>query len=493
MRRPISSGRRSTLSCAALIFAAALSPLTAQQAPASSLTRADSALISRILLAEDRRDSSDRALAEGLRHRDTRVQLLARRAIGRIRDPRFGARDSLPALPAPPAWPEPAWLLRFRAVIARRQDCAALRSALADSAWPVRLRAADLADSSCAADTALVSTLVDWIDHLPADVTARVRGGVSWHAAAHAMMGLAKLRPEDARPRAEKLSSHSQWQLRAYAARALGLLRDSARLRELVRDPNDNVKEAAILALRGLTGHSDDSLYATALDADGAQAVRAAAGALEGTPSQALRDRARLAFERWVARDNGPARDTRLALLAAAGLPASADRPPAPSTELPPRLVALALGQEVRLRVTMAASSGGGSFVVRLRGDVAPMMAARVLALVHSHYYDGLTWHRVEPDFVIQGGSPGANEYIGYPRYFRDELGTVPHVRGTVGMSTRGHDTGDAQWFVNLRDNLRLGRDYTVFGEVVDGMQVVDAILEGDTIATIEELPARSP
>ena len=132
-------------------------------------------------------------------------------------------------------------------------------------------------------------------------------------------------------------------------------------------------------------------------------------------------------------------------------------------------------------------SSGGRSFVVRLRGDVAPIMAARILALANAHYYDGLDWHRVEPDFVIQGGSPGRNEYVGHPRYMRDELGTVPHLRGTVGMSTRGHDTGDAQWFVNLKDNPRLGRDYTVFAEVVDGMAVVDGVLEGDVIASIRE------
>jgi len=100
----------------------------------------------------------------------------------------------------------------------------------------------------------------------------------------------------------------------------------------------------------------------------------------------------------------------------------------------------------------------------------------------------GLTWHRVEHDFVIQGGSPGANEYVGFEQFLRDELGTVPHLRGTVGMSTRGHDTGDAQWFVNLRDNLRLGRDYTVFAEVVSGIDVVDGILEGDTISSIEEV-----
>ena len=134
----------------------------------------------------------------------------------------------------------------------------------------------------------------------------------------------------------------------------------------------------------------------------------------------------------------------------------------------------------------MASASGGGSFVVRLRGDVAPIMAARILALVRARYYDGRAWHRVEPDFVIQGPSPDDNEYVGHPRFLRDELGTVPHVRGTVGMSTRGHDTGDAQWFVNLKDNLRLGRDYTVFGEIVDGIDVADGVLEGDVIERIE-------
>ena len=133
----------------------------------------------------------------------------------------------------------------------------------------------------------------------------------------------------------------------------------------------------------------------------------------------------------------------------------------------------------------MASSSGGGSFVVRLRGDVAPMTAARVLALVNEGYYNRLDWQRVEPDFVIQGGSPGSNEYVGAAQFFRDELGTVPHARGTIGMSTRGHDTGDGQWFVNLRDNLRLGRDYTVFAEVVERIETVDGVMEGDVIESI--------
>ena len=112
-----------------------------------------------------------------------------------------------------------------------------------------------------------------------------------------------------------------------------------------------------------------------------------------------------------------------------------------------------------------------------------------MLRLVRAGYYDGGNWHRVEPDFVIQGAGPGTNEYVGYAHYLRDEFGTVAHPRGTVGMSTRAHDTGDAQWFINLRDNPRLIRDYTVFAEVVSGIDVVDAILEGDTVASMRIEP----
>ena len=58
-------------------------------------------------------------------------------------------------------------------------------------------------------------------------------------------------------------------------------------------------------------------------------------------------------------------------------------------------------------------------------------------------------------------------------------------------MSTRAHDTGDAQWFINLKDNVRLGRDYTVFAEVIEGMEVVDGVLEGDVVAKVEEIRVR--
>jgi cyclophilin family peptidyl-prolyl cis-trans isomerase len=458
--------------------------------PGLAQSRADSALVGRILVAEDRRDSTDAAIAEGLRHDDPRVRTIARRAVGRIRDPRFAARDSLPPVPAPPAWPEPAWRLRYRALAGPGADCGALRAALADSVWHVRLRAADLAEAPCGTDSVIVRTLSRWVASLPRDTRPRAGGGVSWQSGAHALVALARIAPERARARLGVLAVHPDWHVRLYAARAAAVLEDTFRLRALAADPDGNVQEAAIGALSKLVGHAADDVYLAALHGNQAQAVRAAAVALKESPAPGARAAADSLFERWVRRANESERDVRVALLEAAGRPASDDRPPPPRFDLPPDAVALALGREVRVRMTMSPDAGGGSFVVRLRGDVAPVMAGRVLALVRDGYYDGGSWHRVEPDFVIQGGGPGTNEYVGYAHYFRDELGTVAHPRGTVSMSTRGHDTGDAQWFINLKDNPRLVRDYTVFAEVIEGMDVVDGILEGDVVATVRVEPA---
>ena len=76
------------------------------------------------------------------------------------------------------------------------------------------------------------------------------------------------------------------------------------------------------------------------------------------------------------------------------------------------------------------------------------------------------------PNFVVQGGSPGANEYVGAADFMRDEVGLWPHVRGAVGISTRGRDTGDAQFFVDLVDDPVRPR-YTVFGQLLNGIEVV--------------------
>jgi cyclophilin family peptidyl-prolyl cis-trans isomerase len=130
-----------------------------------------------------------------------------------------------------------------------------------------------------------------------------------------------------------------------------------------------------------------------------------------------------------------------------------------------------------------------GTFELALFTSVAPLTVLKFAHLAEAGYYNGLTFHRVVPNFVIQGGSPGANEYVGDATFMRDEVGLWPHVRGAVGISTRGRDTGDAQIFVDLVDNPRLDHAYTVFAQVLNGMDVVDRILEGDVIDRIDIIP----
>lgn len=462
----------------------------------AAVTRADSALVARILTAEDRRDSASAALREGLQHRDARVRLLARRAMARIGDAKFVERDSLPAPEAPPSYPDAAWRTRLRALDAAPVDCARIRRGLSDEVWAVRLHAADKTTPACASDTAIVATLTRWISTMPSNSRRRT-GEAGWRAAAHALVALARIAPADARRALPRFATSPVPGLRTYAARAAGVLADTATLRALATDANDNVREAGIDALSSVAGHASDDLYLRALNASGYQVIRAGARALKGSPRTSdIVAAAGPVLARLRADSSETSRDERVVLaerLTEAGVKDASSalvRQPAP-VPLPRDAVALALGRSYRLRVVLADSSGGGSFIVRLRGDVAPIMAARVLDLARSGWYNGRTWYRVEPDFVIQGGGPGSNEYVGHPRFLRDELSALPQVRGTVGMSTRGHDTGDAQWFVNLRDNKRLTRDYTTFGEVVDGIDVVDGILEGDVIARIDILPAK--
>jgi cyclophilin family peptidyl-prolyl cis-trans isomerase len=127
-----------------------------------------------------------------------------------------------------------------------------------------------------------------------------------------------------------------------------------------------------------------------------------------------------------------------------------------------------------------------GNFTIQLLPEEAPITVAMFARLAESKYYNGLTFHRIVPNFVLQGGSPGASEYVGYSDFMRDELGLLSHRRGTLGISTRGRDTGDAQIFINLVDNFRLDHSYTVFARITDGMDNVDKIQEGDVIESIE-------
>lgn len=126
-----------------------------------------------------------------------------------------------------------------------------------------------------------------------------------------------------------------------------------------------------------------------------------------------------------------------------------------------------------------------GDVMIRLFADT-PYTSANFIRLVESGFYDNTYFHRVIPNFVAQGGSKygDGSGSVGYS--IREELNQRSHRKGTIGMATAGKDTGGAQFFFNLAPNLHLDSNYTVFGEVVDGMDIVMSLEQNDQILKAE-------
>ena len=119
----------------------------------------------------------------------------------------------------------------------------------------------------------------------------------------------------------------------------------------------------------------------------------------------------------------------------------------------------------------------------------APGTVANFVKLSKEGFYDGLTFHRVIPDFVIQGGCPNGNGAGGPGYTIKCELDGVNqyHDRGVLSMAHAGRDTGGSQFFIcHSRSNTsHLDRNHTVFGKVVEGVDVIDDIRQGDVIQKI--------
>jgi len=385
-----------------------------------------------------------------------------------------GARDPSPAVRLE--------ALRSRRARGDMDACAIALAAVGDRDTHVALLALDgLGDCGSMPDAvaALERAVTDLSD------AASARG---WHRAAHGLVALAVAAPERGTAALAQFTGSRIWQLRMYAARAAAMLKDREVLDTLAKDDDDNVREAAVDGLRKLAGHEADEIFMAGLSRSGNQIVRLSALALEGTPNREQAVPAlRAAWRRLVAegRDNShDARDAIASTMASLGAPVGA----APAVAMQSDLDADDLRRlaSPRARITIRQV---GTFELALFTTQAPAAVLRFARLAESGYYNGLTFHRVVPNFVIQGGSPGANEYIGDAHFMRDEVGLWPHVRGAVGVSTRGRDTGDAQIFIDLVDNPRLDHEYTVFAQVLNGIEIVDQVLEGDVIERVEIIP----
>ena len=123
-------------------------------------------------------------------------------------------------------------------------------------------------------------------------------------------------------------------------------------------------------------------------------------------------------------------------------------------------------------------SKGKIAFV--LLGEEAPKAASNFAFLASHNFYNGLTFHRVVPGFVIQGGDPFGNGTGGPGYKFEDEMVKLQYKKGVVAMANSGPNTNGSQFFIMLEDNLSLPPSYTIFGEVIQGQEVVDKIAVGD-------------
>lgn len=135
--------------------------------------------------------------------------------------------------------------------------------------------------------------------------------------------------------------------------------------------------------------------------------------------------------------------------------------------------------------LTATLKTNKGEIVIDLFGDQAPMAVSNFVFLTKEKFYDNLTFHRREPGFVIQGGDPLGSGFGGPGYTFPDEPVTQEYKRGIVAMANSGPDTNGSQFFIMLADNP-LPPNYTIFGKVTTGMEVVDQIEIGDQIQTAE-------
>ncbi|MGI9629299.1 MAG: HEAT repeat domain-containing protein [Longimicrobiales bacterium] len=422
-----------------------------------------------------------------------------------------------PQLSDPVARVRVAALSAFERWLRPTQGCGPILEALDDRDAHVALTAVDLLARPCPDRGVQRDALLGLVaDRDTAD------SANNWHVPARALWALGGVAPEAAREHLESWAGHESPFARAWVARAATQTGSRSILRALAQDSDANVRTAAIIGLDRLEGGGAEDIYVDQLTSDDPQLVMTATRLLRTDNTSAV-PHVIEALERFTALERENSRDVRLALLGFLGQapdvdpevfePLVSDFDPAISEEAAAHLSAHT-GTAVVPTPTplptepppsaqriaeLAASSvvlemiEGGNVVIALRPDLAATNADRFARLAETGYLNGLTLHRVVPNFVIQGGSPGANEYWGDALFSRDEISDAVHWRATVGLSTRGRDTGDGQLFVNLVDNPRLDFNYTIYGEVVEGIRVVDRIQEGAVIRRARLVSRRNP
>lgn len=327
---------------------------------------------------------------------------------------------------------------------------------------------------------------------------------------AEAFAGLAEKLGREAAPEIRKALHDPSWWVRSRAAFAAGRrAADAELLAESLRDDEDpRVRAAALDGLAEGGSAQAPQLVAAALE-DTSSAVEYRGTAVRAAArlrSAALIGPLRAAYMNSFAHDYGRVREATVEATAALleEHPSSKElltlrdiilKDPAPfirarATRLFAREVPVRpdyepspfLGVETASGTRVVLQTNKGEIVIALETQEAPVHAANMAALVRRKFYDGLLWYRVVTNRLVQGGDPRNSGWGDAGRFLRDEVGPRRFERGTVGMSRAAPNSGSCQFFIATVPSPQLDGEYTAFGRVVSGMEVVDLLEPEDFI-----------
>lgn len=180
-----------------------------------------------------------------------------------------------------------------------------------------------------------------------------------------------------------------------------------------------------------------------------------------------------------------PAPATTAPPTAATSCPTTADIPPEVQVKSYPQRPPLTI--DVAHQFIAHIYTTRGHFIVELLPGIAPEHVNSFVFLARDKFFNGTAFHRVVPGFVAQGGDPTGTGSGGPGYNVPLEASDEPFVRGAVGMARAGDpDSAGSQWFVTLGDSPHLNGEYTVFGKVTEGMEIVDCIQIGDSIISLD-------
>ena len=349
-----------------------------------------------------------------------------------------------------------------------------------------------LADPSPAVRAAALRSLAAFDPENFVTVLSGLDPDPHWNVRAALATVLGTLPPENGLPRLEAMINDADQRVIPFAIASLVKLKAPAAatvLLDRLKADDPVVRGAAAAGIGELKPANGAAALAEAYrfgQRDSTYVARAAAlaaiaryGAADATPVL----RSAFADKDWAVR-------VRAAMLlkqvdAAAGADADAQIRPAPTTVAPDvytatRLVSPPVSTQVYL------DTDRGTIQIELAVLDAPLTVENFITLARTGYFNGLSVHRVVPDFVIQDGDPRGDGEGGPGYSIRDELNERPYLRGTVGMALDPWpDTGGSQYFIAHSPQPHLDAKYTVFGRVIVGMDVVDQLQQGDVIRQV--------